>query len=100
MQRGRCRYGQKYAKLSYAIGGPSTMVASQWKRTRPHDDEWRVGDRVRFRFGLSDAKGTIVAKIGPVAKNGRMLYRIQFHKGEEATPLMTELTADEFAGAS
>jgi hypothetical protein len=74
------------------------MVASASKRTGPSSAKWRPGDRVRFRFGLRDVKGTIVAEVGPIAKDGQMLYRIEFRMGGNDA-LTTELTANEFVHA-
>lgn len=75
------------------------MVTSASKRAGSSSAKWHTGDRVRFRFGLSDVTGTIITPIGPIGPNGQMLYRIEFRRdGSEA--LVTELTADEFAAAS
>jgi hypothetical protein len=53
---------------------------------------------VRFRFGVSDVAGTIAELLGPIAKGGRMVYRIEFSMGSD-TSLVAELTADEFERA-
>lgn len=60
---------------------------------------FRPGDRVRFRFGASDVVGSIVELVGPIAKGREMVYRIEFSMGGD-TPLVTELTADEFKPAA
>jgi hypothetical protein len=54
---------------------------------------------VRFRFGASDVVGSIVELVGPIAKGREMVYRIEFSMGGD-TPLVTELTADEFKPAA
>ena len=74
------------------------MVASVPKRAGTSDAKWHSGDRVRFRFGLRDVTGTIVTEIGPIGPSGRMLYRIEFRR-DGGEPLVTELTAEEFAAA-
>ena len=74
------------------------MVASASKRTGTSRAKWDRGDRVRFRFGLSDVTGTIVTAIGPIGPKGQILYRIEFSR-DGGEPLVTGLTADEFAAA-
>jgi hypothetical protein len=54
------------------------MVAS---RQRSH--EGLIGREVRFRIGLVDANGTIVEDRGPLAGQGRHLYRIAFRFDED-----------------
>lgn len=39
---------------------------------------WKVGDRVRFRFGDRRIRGTIIEDRGNLATGGRRLYRIRF----------------------
>ena len=39
-----------------------------------------VGDRVRFKFGLSAATGRIVATRGPVKRPGEIKYLIEFRR--------------------
>lgn len=73
------------------------MVATA--RTRPDRlPPFRPGDIVKFRFGVSEVIGTIIELVGPIAKGGRMVYRIEFSMGGD-TPLVAELTADEFERA-
>lgn len=70
------------------------MVAaarSKHGRTEPI----RPGDRVKFRFGLSDEVGEITEILGPVGKGRRTVYRIEFPMGGDE-PLVTHLTSDEF----
>jgi hypothetical protein len=55
----------------------------------------RPGDRVKFRFGLSDMVGEITEVVGPIGKGRRMVYRIEFSMGGDE-PLVTHLTSDEF----
>jgi hypothetical protein len=57
---------------------------------------WRVGDRVRFRYGTKQVVGTITALVGPIAAGRRMLYRIEFTDGFGGFGLATELTEDQF----
>lgn len=73
------------------------MVATA--RTRQdRSPPFRPGDTVKFRFGVSDVVGTITELVGPIAKGARMVYRIEFSMGGD-TPLVAELTADEFERA-
>lgn len=57
--------------------------------------KWRLGDRVRFRFGLSTVTGKITDFVGPIAPGRKMVYRVEFSMGGQE-PLTTSLTADEF----
>ena len=53
-----------------------------------------VGDRVRFKFGLSAATGRIVATRGPVKRPGEIKYLIEFRRGG-SEPLGAELSRAE-----
>lgn len=76
------------------------MVATQAKKP-----EIRLGDKVGFRIGLVDAKGTIIEDRGPLAGQGRHIYRIAFRFDEDYDRFI-ELAEGEFlllsrpAGAS
>ncbi len=70
------------------------MVAvAKAKRTRA--EPFRPGDRVRFRFGLNDIDGEITEAVGPIGKDRRTIYRIEFSMGGD-DPLVTYLSSDEF----
>jgi hypothetical protein len=47
------------------------------KKTRKAPRRWRVGDRIRFRFGASTLTGVIVEDRGPLAAGGQRLYSIR-----------------------
>jgi hypothetical protein len=59
---------------------------------------FRPGDRVKFRFGLSDVIGTITEIVGPIAKGRRTVYRVELPSGGDE-PLVTMLTAEELERA-
>jgi hypothetical protein len=61
----------------------------------------RVGDSVRFRFGIEDVIGIIEEDCGPIGRKGRNLYRIQFSGGLYVPePFHVELGADQFTVVS
>jgi hypothetical protein len=53
-----------------------------------------VGDRVRFKFGLSPATGRIVATRGPVKRPSEIKYLVEFRRGG-SEPLRVELSSTE-----
>jgi hypothetical protein len=55
---------------------------------------YRVGNLVRFDFGPNKVKGVVKEDRGPIGKDGRRLYRIQFSL-EPLTQFEVELPADE-----
>ena len=57
---------------------------------------FRVGDRVRFEFGVERVTGTIVEDRGPIGVNGRRLYAIQFKMDRRGEPMRVELPAEYF----
>ena len=54
----------------------------------------RVGDLVRFRFGVSAVQGVVKEDRGPIGIGGRHLYLIQFNLDQYSSPLI-ELPADQ-----
>lgn len=56
---------------------------------------FRVGDRVRIRFGEYPVDGVVVEDRGPLGFGGRRLYRIEFNHEVPPDPVYTELPAEE-----
>lgn len=54
-----------------------------------------VGRKVGFRIGLVNATGTVVEDRGPLAGNGKHLYRISFRFDEDYDRFI-ELSEDQF----
>jgi hypothetical protein len=69
------------------------VAAAKTKRGRMEPP--RPGDRVKFRFGLSDVIGEITEVVGPIGKGRRTVYRVEFPMGGDE-PLATQLTSEEF----
>ena len=57
------------------------------------EKRFRVGDQVRFLFGVSKVEGTIVEDRGPIGVGGRRLYRIRFQFAADEEPMHIELPA-------
>ena len=70
------------------------MVDVQWPVAAKRKDQQRLGERVTFRFGVTDVVGTIIEDRGPLAA-GKPLYGIRwrFDEGEDR---YIELSEDEF----
>jgi hypothetical protein len=60
----------------------------------PEKQVYRVGNRVRFRFGPNRVNGVVKEDRGSIGKDGRRLYRVQFVL-EPPTQFEVELPADE-----
>lgn len=54
----------------------------------------RVGDQVRFTFGVRQTVGTIVEDRGPIGNGGQRLFAIRVPI-TESDPMTIELQADE-----
>lgn len=55
----------------------------------------KVGDRVRFTYGLADATGVVIEYRGPLGIGGEHIYRIRFSTDPEWTA-ETEMPACKF----
>lgn len=64
-------------------------------KSNPTEVRYKVGTRVRFRFGFTQLVGRIVEDRGLLGVGGRRLYGIKFFEDEDE-PRYTELSADEF----
>jgi hypothetical protein len=51
-------------------------------RQKPSPDLLKVGDRVRFTFGVTPVEGVIVEDRGHIGYGGRRLLRIRFRLDE------------------
>jgi len=54
---------------------------------------YRVGEHVRFVFGVTKVEGTIMEDRGPIGVGGRRLYRIRFQFESDEEPMYIELPA-------
>lgn len=68
-------------------------VMARWLAKHPGPN--KVGDRVRFRFGLRDVEGVIVEDRGNLGVGGRRLYGIKWQM-DEWNEGYIELSPDEF----
>ena len=66
------------------------------KTARPH--RFKVGDRVRFRFGGRSKLGVIVEDRGPIGVGGRTLYTVRA-RADRWNELVLELPADDLRAA-
>ena len=51
-------------------------VLEQW--VAKHPGKYKVGDRVRFRFGVDDVEGIIVEDRGNLGVGGKRVYDIKY----------------------
>jgi len=58
--------------------------------------KFRLGDRVRFQFGVDTMYGTIVEERGPLAAGRRLLYGVQMEL-EGIDDKYIEIPEDEMA---
>jgi hypothetical protein len=68
-------------------------VMARWWAKHPGPN--KVGDRVRFRFGLTDVDGVIVEDRGNLGGGGKRLYGITFQFGESPDKYI-ELAPDDY----
>jgi len=68
------------------------MTFDPWIRKNP--GPFRVGDRVAFRFVVSDVEGTIVEDRGNLGHEGRRLYGIEFRMDDVSDAMYTEMDAE------
>ncbi len=62
--------------------------------------KFRVGDIVRFVFGVTKVEGTIIEDRGPIGVGGRRLYRIRFQFQLDEEPMYIELPAADIEPVS
>jgi len=68
-------------------------VKARWLVKNPGPN--KVGDRVRFRFALTDVEGVIIEDRGNLGERGQRLYGIKFQFGD-SPDMYTELAPDEY----
>jgi hypothetical protein len=68
-------------------------VKARWLAKHPGPN--KVGDRVRFRFGLTDVEGVIVEDRGNLGGRGKRLYGIRFAFAESLDKYI-EMSPDEY----
>jgi hypothetical protein len=58
------------------------------------ETRYRKGDRVRFRWGVTEIEGIVIEDRGPLGIKGRHLYRVEFRLGYPSDePRFVELPA-------
>ena len=67
--------------------------------TKPHGPAYRVGDRVRLRFGPQIIIGTIVEDRGFIGSGGRRLYGVKA-EFDQANTIYTEVGEEELTAAN
>jgi hypothetical protein len=76
----------------------SKPVAKRSKSLSAAGNPFRVGDRVKFRFGIDDVEGVVVEDRGILGAGGRRLYRITVTI-EPSEPFFIEMPADQLTAA-
>ncbi len=72
---------------------PSPVAPPGTTNGLPPRSEFRVGDRIKIRFGARWEEGVVVEDRGPLGVGGRQLYRIRVPM-PPAEPLETEVSAE------
>ncbi len=66
--------------------------------TKPNGSHIRVGQKVRFAWGISTKEGTVIEDRGPLGGNGRQVVRIRYfadYAGDgNLEPVETETAAE------
>ena len=73
-------------------------MATSRKVIRTRTRSFKVGDRVRFRFGMSRATGVIIEDRGCLGVGGRRLYAVRA-RIDPYNDTVLELRADEIQAA-
>lgn len=68
------------------------------RSTKARRKAWKVGDRVRFRFGASQVIGVIIEDRGPIGVGGRRLLTVQA-RIDPMNDIVLEMPAEELRAA-
>jgi hypothetical protein len=58
-------------------------------------NRFRVGEQVRFRFGLRDVDAVVTEDRGPLGINGKRIYGVRFKPDPESEEWYTEVPAED-----